>query len=114
MTTPPSVITIELDGTCHQLVEFRRYLEERSTAKWPPVRDGRRGRPKGGGFSALASALSVSASRLSHVLTDAERDGRLTVGYAYRFAIALGHTEIEAFLNDYYGWYRQLTTKENR
>lgn len=114
MTGGPSVIVVEVGDTLYMLVELRRYLEERSTAKWPPVRDGKRGRPKGGGFSALAAALGVSASRLSHVLADAERDGRMTVGYVFRFAVALGHTGIDAFLNDYHGWYRQLTTKETR
>lgn len=107
----PNVVRLD-DGT--PVVELRRYLEERAERTWPPQRTGRRGRPQDSGLGALARAMGLHRTRLSHILSAATTSGRLPTAELRRIAKAFGDETLDEFRTDYLGWWNALTTKEQK
>lgn len=103
----PTVVHVE--GVEGPVVGLRAFLEARASVRWPSQKTGRRGRPVGGGMRGLSSAMEVHPSRLSHLLADAEKKGRLSARDWARFARALGHETADDLRDDYLLWWRSLT-----
>lgn len=106
----PIVVKLD-DGTA--LVDLRRYLDERAAQRWPHRRTGKRGRPGGGGMRALAAAMGIHPSRLSHLITEAEETGSIRTSLFHRFARAFEEPP-KTLMERYLEWWTALTTTKEK
>ena len=106
----PRVVRLE-DGT--NIVELRRFVLTMIERRWPSKRTGKRGRPSGSGLAALARAMKIHPSRLSHIIKAADWSGEMRSADFDRIAHGLGLNGLE-LRNEYQQfWSEVLTTKES-